>query len=65
MSGTEFALEYKFSCEELKALAAFFRERENQIPIALYGFSRAAQNKVYECMSIDDYEEGCNNESEE
>ena len=64
MSQNEFALDYKFSCEELKALASLFRERENKIPIALSSFARAVQNKVYACMSINDYEEGCGNESE-
>ncbi len=63
MNGQEFALTYNFSCDELKTLASLFRERQDKIPRSLYNFSRAVQDKVYACMSIDEVEEGCKHES--
>ena len=57
MNEAEFALTYNFSCEELKTLAALFRESADKIPISLHHFSQAVQEKVYDCMSIDEFEE--------
>lgn len=57
MTQENFPLEYKFSCPELKALAAFFRDRQNEIPRELFSFARAAQDKAYECMTIDEVEQ--------
>ena len=62
MIGQEFALTYNFSCEELKTLASLFRARQDKIPRSLYNFTRAVQDKVYACMSIDEFEEGAKNE---
>lgn len=56
MTDGTFALTYNFSCKELKLLASIMRERQNEIPIELFNFSREVQKKVYECMSIDEVE---------
>ncbi|MBQ4015091.1 MAG: hypothetical protein II610_07585 [Treponema sp.] len=63
MNSPNFSLSYSFSCEELKALSALFRDGADKIPISLYNFSRAVQEKVYDCMSIAEFEEGLKNES--
>lgn len=57
MTDGTFALSYNFSCKELKSLAAIMRENQNKIPIELFNFSRQVQQKVYDCMSIDEVEQ--------
>ena len=56
MSQEEFVLSYKFSCQELKALGAAFREKQDKIPRELFNFAKAVQGKLYECMTIDEVE---------
>ncbi len=55
-------LPYNFSCRELKALAEFFRERQNLIPRELFAFAKSVQEKAYECMTIDEVEKSVKNE---
>ncbi|MBQ3835813.1 MAG: hypothetical protein IJR40_07520 [Treponema sp.] len=58
----DFVLTYNFSCREIKAFADFFRERQNMIPRELFAFAKSAQEKAYECMTIDEVEKSVKNE---
>ncbi|MCR5045148.1 MAG: hypothetical protein K6A42_01065 [Treponema sp.] len=55
-------LSYGFSCKEIKALADFFRDRQQDIPRELFFFSKAVKDKMYECMTIDEVEQKVKNE---
>lgn len=50
------SLYYKFSLEELKALAMFLRPRQSNLPKELFAFARAIQDQLYGSLSIAEVE---------
>lgn len=50
------ALDYHFSEREVRNLARFFREHQEQLPDALLGFATRIERAIYNSMSIDEAE---------
>lgn len=51
---TEFNLTYNFTSAEIALLARFLRKKETEIPLGLENFTKALEEAVYSCLSIDE-----------
>lgn len=49
-----FSLTYNFSASEIGILAKFLREKETELPRGLENFTKALEDSVYNCLSIDE-----------
>lgn len=50
----KFSLSYNFSSEEIAKLAKFLRTKQNEIPEGLENFTKALEDAVYNCLSIEE-----------
>lgn len=55
-SQASLSLEYKFNDREIRSLARFLRNNQEQIPDALLGFAIKVERAIYNSMSIDEAE---------
>lgn len=50
----KFSLSYNFKAKEIAILAKFFREKQTELPEGLEHFSKALEDSVYNCLSIEE-----------
>lgn len=53
-SDKEFSLTYTFSSKEIALLAKFLREKENEVPAGLENLTKALEDSVYKCLSLEE-----------
>lgn len=53
----KFELTYNFTPEEIRILSKFLRSKEAELPKGLGNFTRALENSVYECLSLEEIKE--------
>ena len=56
LDGNSLSLDYHFNEREIKLLARFFRNNQEEIPDALLDFSMKIEQTIYNSMSIDEAE---------
>lgn len=49
-----FSLSYNFTSKEIALLAKFLRKNEKDLPEGLEHFSKALEDSVYNCLSIEE-----------
>lgn len=52
----DLSFEYKFNASEAATLAKFLRKNISQLPVELMNFTRALENAIYDCMSVQEAE---------
>lgn len=50
----EIKLSYDFTSDEIKTLAKFLRSKENELPEGLEGLTKALEESLYKCLSLDE-----------
>jgi len=50
----EIKLTYNFTSDEVKALSKFLRSKENELPKGLDNLTRALEETIYNCLSLDE-----------
>ncbi len=56
LSPASLSLEYNFNEREIRSLARFLRNNQEQIPDALLAFATKVERAIYNSMSIDEAE---------
>lgn len=50
----EIKLTYNFTSDEIKTLSKFLRSKENELPDGLEGLTKALEEAIYKCLSLDE-----------
>lgn len=49
-----FSLSYNFTAKEIAILAKFLRKKQSELPNGLENFTKALEDSVYNCLSIEE-----------
>lgn len=49
-----FSLSYNFTAKEIALLAKFLRKKQEEVPEGLELFTKALEDSVYNCLSIEE-----------
>lgn len=50
----EIKLNYNFTSEEILILSKFLRQNENKLPKGLENFTKALDDSIYNCLSLNE-----------
>lgn len=50
----QFKLTYNFTSDEIKILSKFLRAKENELPRGLENLTKALEESIYDCLSLDE-----------
>ena len=50
----EIKLTYNFTSDEIKILSKFLRSKENELPEGLDSLTKALEESIYNCLSLDE-----------